>query len=180
MPPIVQCDKKEFSGLELLLNKSGKIFLNPGIYIQQQWIIFVVRVMSYGAMNYVSKCIQMHVFGGRSVHFLAFHQSGTLNDDIKEEGKSAWTWFPALAYLNKKQIAEQKEMVLMLKNDYRPVNVEKNPNPTVFQPDGCKMTSRKTALTGNMSLQQRKEKPNRPLLLPSEHEFQRVPSYLAA
>lgn len=39
-------------------------------------------------MNYVSKCIQMHVFGGRSVHFLALHQSGTLNGDIKEEGKS--------------------------------------------------------------------------------------------
>lgn len=44
--------------------------------------------MSYGAMNYVSKSIQMHVFGGRPVHFLAFHQSGTLNDAIKEEGKS--------------------------------------------------------------------------------------------
>lgn len=60
----------------------------------------------------------------------------------------------------------------MLQNDQGPVNVEKNPNPTVLQPDGCKMTLRKTALTGNMSLQQREEKPSRPLSLPFEHEFQ--------
>lgn len=172
--------RRNFQGPELLLNKSGKIFLNIGIYFPQQWIIFVVRVMSYGAMNFVSKCIQMQVFSGRPLHFLAFHQSGTLNDDIKEEGKSAWTWFPALASPNKKQIAEQKEMVLMLQNDYGPVNVEKPPNATIFQPDGCKMTSRKTALTGNLSLQWREEKPNRPLSLHSEHEFRRVPSYLAA
>lgn len=63
--------RRNFQGLELLLKKSGKIFLNTGIYFPQQWIIFVVRVISYGAMNYISKCIQMHVFGGRSVHFFS-------------------------------------------------------------------------------------------------------------
>lgn len=47
--------------------------------------------MSHGAMNYVSKCIRMHVFGGRPVQLLAVHQSGTLNDGIREEGKSAGT-----------------------------------------------------------------------------------------
>lgn len=41
------------------------------------------------------------------------------------------------------------------------------------------LTSRKVAPTGNMSLNQREEKPSQPLPLPSsECEFQRVPYYL--
>lgn len=177
MPPFVQCDKKEFSGPRVTSQQVRKD-------IFEHWYLFPTAVNHLcGKGNVIwchELCLKMQVFSGRPLHFLAFHQSGTLNDDIKEEGKSAWTWFPALALPNKKQIAEKKETVLMLQNDYGPVNVEKPPNPTIFQPDGCKMTSRKTALTGKLSLQQREEKPNRPLSLHSEHEFRRVPSYLAA
>lgn len=89
MPPFVQCDVKEFSG--------------PGVTSQQvrqdifeHWYLFPTAVNHLCGKDNAIWChelyLKMHTnacLWWKLCSFLAFRQSGTLDDDIKEEGKSA-------------------------------------------------------------------------------------------
>lgn len=182
----------------------------PGVTSQQvrkdffkHWYLFPVAVNHLCGKGNVIRChelcLKMHINAYlwlKACSVISISSKWNLNDDIREEKKSAWTWFPALAYLDKKWIANRRiwgwcfrmargqKMWKKKKPKQKQQNQSQTKTQTLqysSQMAAILLTSRKITPTGNMSLHQKEKKPSCPPSLPSsDPEFQGVPSYLTA